>query len=324
MGVAYHVAAITYADVSGYHWTYSGSGATITGNTKDITIDFAAGATSGDLTVYGSNSCGNGAVSATYHINVNPLPTATIANDANLAECKNSPTKPGIIFTGAGGTTPYTFTYTINGGAPQTISTVGGSSSVTFYQPTTTSGTFTYELVSVKDNSSTQCANPQTGSVDVIIHELPVPVLTGPDKICPDDVSDYATQIGQSNYVWTINGGSLNSGGTTSDPTAQVHWDNNTSPKSIYVNYTDANGCSGNTSVSVISTSPTTPAFNTSGPKTVCLNSTNNVYEVQSGYSDYVWSVPGGTITSGGSTGDNTATVTWNTAGPQTISVNFN
>ena len=326
--VAYSVAPITYADPAGYHWAYSGTGATINGTSNNITIDFAANATSGDLTVYGQNSCGVGTVSATYHINVNPLPTATITNDANSAECQNSPIKPGVVFTGSGGTAPYTFTYTVNG-TTQTVSTTSGNS-VTAYQPTTTAGPFTYVLVSVQDNSSTHCANPQAGSVSVTIHSLPLPVLTGPDQICPNDVSDYATQTGQSNYIWTINGGALNSGGGTSDPTAQVHWNNDNLPKSIYVNYTDGNGCSGNTSVSVVSTSPTTPAFNSSGPKIVCLNSTGNIYEVQSDptYSDYVWSITGGTITSGGglggSTTDNTATVTWNTAGPQTISVNFN
>ncbi len=49
-----------------------------------------------------------------------------------------------------------------------------------------------------------------------------------------------------------------------------------------------------------------------------------NVYSTQSGNSDYIWSVSsGGTITAGGGTGSNTVTVTWNTAGAQTVSVNY-
>jgi len=329
--VAYSVTPITYADAAGYHWAYSGTGATIhNGTSNNITIDFAANATSGDLTVYGQNSCGVGAVSAIYHITVNPLPTATIGKDANPKECLNSPTKPGVVFTGAVGSTPYTFTYTVNGGASQTVSTTGGNSSVTVYQPTTRSGTFTYALVSVQDGSTTHCANAQAGSVNVIIDTLPVPVLIGPDQICPDQTLSYTTQSGSGihNYIWTYTHGIPTAGGKTTDDNITIHWDNNTIPKSVLVNYTDANGCSGNTSVSVVSTSPDIPAFNTSGPKKVCLNSTGNAYQVQTGYSDYVWAVTGGTITLGGglgdSTTDNSATVTWNAAGPQSISVNFN
>ena len=40
--------------------------------------------------------------------------------------------------------------------------------------------------------------------------------------------------------------------------------------------------------------------------------------------SDYAWQVsPGGTITAGGISTANTVTVTWNTAGPQSVSVNY-
>ena len=74
--VAYSVAAISNADASGYVWKYSGSGATINGTTKDVTITFSTNASTGNLTVYGTNACGDGAVSANYAITVNPLPVA--------------------------------------------------------------------------------------------------------------------------------------------------------------------------------------------------------------------------------------------------------
>ena len=39
---------------------------------------------------------------------------------------------------------------------------------------------------------------------------------------------------------------------------------------------------------------------------------------------NYVWSVSaGGTITAGGTNISNTVTVTWNTTGPQSVSVNY-
>ncbi len=80
--VAYSVPAITNA--TGYTWAYSGTGATITGATNNITINFAANATSGNLTVYGINSCGNGTVSANYAITVNSLPTAPTTTSASI------------------------------------------------------------------------------------------------------------------------------------------------------------------------------------------------------------------------------------------------
>ncbi len=73
--VSYSVPAITNA--ASYTWSYSGTGATISGSTSSITINFAANATSGNLTVYGTNTCGNGTVSENYPIVVNAVPTIT-------------------------------------------------------------------------------------------------------------------------------------------------------------------------------------------------------------------------------------------------------
>ena len=78
-GVAYSVGAITGA--TGYVWTYTGTGFTIaTGtNTNSITADFSGSATSGNLTVYGTNGCGNGTASPNYAITVNTAPSAPTA-----------------------------------------------------------------------------------------------------------------------------------------------------------------------------------------------------------------------------------------------------
>jgi hypothetical protein len=54
-GVAYSVPNFTGMT---YAWNYSGTGATITGTGNAITITFTAGATSGNLTVTGTTSCG--------------------------------------------------------------------------------------------------------------------------------------------------------------------------------------------------------------------------------------------------------------------------
>jgi hypothetical protein len=55
-------------NATSYLWNYSGTGATITGTGNSITIDFSGTATSGNLIVKGTNSCGDGTVSANYFI----------------------------------------------------------------------------------------------------------------------------------------------------------------------------------------------------------------------------------------------------------------
>jgi hypothetical protein len=61
-GITYSVAPITAA--TAYHWSYSGTGVTINGSDESVTLDFSVDATSGTLSVYASNSCGDGAVSS--------------------------------------------------------------------------------------------------------------------------------------------------------------------------------------------------------------------------------------------------------------------
>ncbi|MES2389621.1 MAG: SMP-30/gluconolactonase/LRE family protein [Bacteroidota bacterium] len=71
----YSVAAISGATF--YAWSYSGTGATITGIGASVSVSFAANATSGTLSVYGSNNCGFGA-SAMKAITVTPVSTSDI------------------------------------------------------------------------------------------------------------------------------------------------------------------------------------------------------------------------------------------------------
>jgi hypothetical protein len=81
-----------------------------------------------------------------------------------------------VTFTGSGGTKPYTFTYTVsvNGGpagAPQTVSTTGGSSSVDVQQSNAVTGTYTYTLVGVSDNYG--CNGTISGSNSATITVVP-------------------------------------------------------------------------------------------------------------------------------------------------------
>jgi gliding motility-associated-like protein len=60
------------------------------------------------------------------------------------------------------------------------------------------------------------------------------------------------------------------------------------------------------------------------GSSQVCENSSGNVYTTQPGMLNYQWMVsPGGTVTSGGTSISNWVTVTWNTVGHKTVTVNY-
>ncbi len=69
-GIAYSVPVIPQA--TGYSWDYSGTGATVSGNSNSITVDFSADATGGSLTVKGQNTCGAGIPSPGFLVSVNP------------------------------------------------------------------------------------------------------------------------------------------------------------------------------------------------------------------------------------------------------------
>jgi hypothetical protein len=76
-GITYTVPAITGA--SSYTWTIPTGSAIVSGsNTNSITVNFSMNAVSGNVTVYGSNSCGNGTVSPSFTVTVNPIPAAPV------------------------------------------------------------------------------------------------------------------------------------------------------------------------------------------------------------------------------------------------------
>lgn len=91
--------------------------------------------------------------------------SATLTGGATV--CQNSGNVT-LIFTGSGGTAPYTFTYTINGGTPQNISTNGNSSSVNLSVNTNNSGTFTYSIVSLQDSAEPNNTVSINGVIQVI------------------------------------------------------------------------------------------------------------------------------------------------------------
>jgi hypothetical protein len=85
-GVAYSVSPVTNAVA--YVWTLP-AGATIASGsgTNSITVNFGATASSGNITVYANNVCGNGTASPNFAVTVNAIPaTPVVTNTGYTAE----------------------------------------------------------------------------------------------------------------------------------------------------------------------------------------------------------------------------------------------
>lgn len=87
MQVRYTVPAV--AGATGYVWSYSGSGHTINGSGNSVTMNFAANAQSGTLSVQASNGGGLGAA-RTIAITVSPLPAVSITPSGDDTFCLGS------------------------------------------------------------------------------------------------------------------------------------------------------------------------------------------------------------------------------------------
>jgi len=268
----------------------------------------------------GSPTTCSQAQSGSVIVTVNPLPTATIAG--TITVCQNLPS-PLITFTGASSTAPYTFTYNINGLPNQTVTTIVGNS-VTVAAPTNILGIFTYTLVSVQDGSSTTCSQVQAGSAVVTVSILPTPTITGLNTICSGFSTTYTTQPGMNNYSWSVSaGGTVIAGGGTSDNTVTVLW-NAAGPQTVSANYVMGTGCTATSPTVYNVTVHSLPVPTLSGTQVLCAGPTTYVYSTQNGMSAYQWTVSaGGTVTAGGGNSDNSVTVKWLTAGPQTVTVNY-
>ncbi|MEQ1552999.1 MAG: PKD domain-containing protein [Ferruginibacter sp.] len=147
------------------------------------------------------------------------LVNATITGTTTL--CQNA-TQPTITFTGTNGVLPYTFTYNINGGAAQTISTTGTNTSVTLLAPTNIVGPFAYNLVKVENANPAFCSRVITGqTATVTVNPLPTATITGAINVCQNTTAPLITFTGANatapyTFTYNINGGTNQTITTTS------------------------------------------------------------------------------------------------------------
>ena len=312
--------SITFTGANGtapYTFTYkigSGSSQTVTTTSGNSVTVAAPTSTVGTFTYTlesvkdgSSTHCDQAVTSQTATVTVNPLPTATISGDTSV--CQNvlsGASKPNITFTGANGTAPYTFTYTLNG-TIETVTTTSGNS-VTVAAPVNVPGTFTYSLVSVQDASSTACTQSASGTATVTVRYTPAPPapsLTSAPQYCIGEVvlkSDTAAAA----YQWYKDGVAV--AGATSQTYNPIATGNYT------VVLTSSQGCatqSPSTYAYVYVTATPVVTINGNGSPQLCGGNSVQLSS-SSGYSSYQWYFNGNPIATG-------LTITASQAGDYTV-----
>jgi len=206
------------------------------------------------------------------------------------------------------------------------------------FPPPTTLGTL-YYFVKVSSECGPNVLSSISGAFTV--NPLPIPTLTSDVDadpfVCEGTTVTYTTESGQTNYIWEIPGQGtpldyiITSGGTTSSNTISITWLTDGS-KDVSVNYQDPNGCSADSpTVNSITVDPLPVPTLTSSidlDPFICAGG-SVTYTTDPGQSNYIWSFPGQgspldyTITSGGTSTSNTATITWLTDGPKDVTVSY-
>ena len=170
---------------------------------------------------------------STFDVTVYSLPSATITSDVTV--CQND-VEPLLTLTGSNATAPYIFTYNINGGPAQTVTSTGS----VFPLPaaTGTDGSFVYTITNVSESGLKTCSNTVNQSVTVTVKPAPVFTTTTAQSICIGD-SVVLTSTGATSYTWSD--GVVN--GVAFFPQTT---------KTYFVTATGANNCTGEQTVLVI------------------------------------------------------------------------
>ncbi|MFC0604969.1 PKD domain-containing protein [Winogradskyella pulchriflava] len=167
-------------------------------------------------------------------------PSATITGTTTV--CLNETPLPQITFTGSGGPAPYEFTYSLNGGVNQTISTTGSNTSITLPVDTSVAGNYVYNLISVSDASDEIATINETATVTVA--EPPTVDFTFNSGDCSADPVNFNASVtgeGPFEYDWTFGDGTT----STSENPSHIYdafgcgFSNYTASLEV----TDSNGC---------------------------------------------------------------------------------
>ncbi|MCW3083539.1 MAG: hypothetical protein JWP12_905 [Bacteroidetes bacterium] len=310
-GVTYSVPLINNA--SGYVWNLPSGASLISGiNTNNITVDYGAGSISGNISVRGTNACGNGTLSANFPVTINPLPNSAGAISGATTVCDGA---TSVTYSVPSILNATSYSWSLPGGV--TIIGATNTNSITVnYTNGLTGGVISVMGVNScgngVSNSITFTVNPYPGIAGTIVGQASIttcPSTSGVTYSIPL-VSDAST------YNWAVPTGASIVGGAG---TNSITVDYSASAVSGNVTVMPANSCGNGTAASlpiIVNTLPTAAGVIAgSDTLTLCPASNSITYTVSPVFnaSYYTWSLPAGaTIVSGDST--NSITVNYSNA----------
>ena len=274
-----------------YTWSYSGSGATITGSSNSVTVSYSASATSGTLSVTANNSCG-ASTARTLAVTVNTLPAVDAGTDATIPF--GTSTTLDATVTGTG---PFTYSWTP---AAQLVS-------ATVVDPTTVNLNSTTTFTLIATSTTTTCSASDQVTVNVSGGALAATATATPGTVCSGSAVVLAAGAtggsGTYTYTWTSVPAGLNSTlpGPTVNPTVNTTY---------YVVVNDGfNTANSNVAVTV-NPLPAQPGTFTASTATVCRGATGVAYTVPNDPTvSYSWSYSGAGATITGTS--NSVTVSY-------------
>ncbi|MFA5328922.1 MAG: PA14 domain-containing protein [Prolixibacteraceae bacterium] len=224
--------------------TYNVNGGTnstvvLSGGTALVTIYGVTTSQTLNLVSVDNGSCSQN-LSGSSTVTINALPNPAIVGSSVV--CVGETASVYYVTNVSG----HTYSWAVSGG---TISSGSGTNSITVNWGAAGSGT-----VDVTETIPATSCSESALQKTVTINALPTPSFSVSPAAseCQNDDVVYTTQSGQSNYVWTISGildsdYSITAGGTgTTNSTVTIKW-LTTGSKTVTVNYSNANGCSGST-----------------------------------------------------------------------------
>jgi len=251
-----------------------------------------------------------------YNVNVSVYPKFNLTEtspDAIYCKEDNNVTALAVSVVGSGS---YTYQWYQNDVA------INGATSASYTPSTAEAGSFVYK-VKVSDQT---CNEDSTITVaNITVNDYDTPSITGENEICINNSTtanelSLSTQTGMSNYVWTVDGGTITEGEGTAS--IKLQWAS-AGTKTVSVNFTNASGC-----MSPSATTKTITVYALTVPTLsggeVCINNSEANASLnlttQSGMSNYVWNLGEGGSTSGSG---NAIEAQWSSVGTKTVSVSF-
>ena len=293
-GVAYSIAPVTGA--TSYTWAFSGNGATINGQgTNNISIDFACGATSGNVTVKANNICGGSGPVTSQSVMIATLAQPGVITGTSAIVLPQT----GIVYSVPLVTGAASYTWTVPGTLGTIMSGQGTNSITVDFACGATPGVISVVAVNA-------CGTSIARTLPINISSLSTPgTINGSGTITyPQTGVAYSIPAvsGATTYTWTVPTGATIASGQGSN-SILVNYACGASSGNLSVTASNACGSGGTNSMSVTvgTSTPPTPG---------AISGTNNLPKGVSGMSysispvssatSYTWTVPAGAeITSG-------------------------